>query len=365
MSPSRPKRVARRLIKPFTSPLDGRIADINRRVTDVTHYVTEVGLSVRDVGLEVNALKEGLAEITGELGAYAVTAAESNSFIGVEMRRLEESLETLRTHIDEHEERLLGRVESIEHKSYIERLDRSTDAPLERLDGAVANLINHAAGHRGYAAEAGLWFNPAVTVELGEGNAHLAGVNERIVELPFALGALSRISPPARVLDIGGAESTFSLSAASLGYRVTAVDLHPLPYSHPDLEDVVGRFEDWDPGSERFDAAFLISTIEHFGLGAYGEAPGEKGADRAAVERVGQLLGDEGFLVLTTPYGTATVNELERIYDDEGLDALLKGWTVLDRRVVKRKDERTWTADGVDGETAGVAMVVAAPPRPS
>lgn len=358
MPPSRPKSLARRLIKPFTKPLDGRVADVNRRVTHVGERVTEMHLSVRDVGTEVDALKEGLAEIAGELGAYAVTAAESSSFIGVEMRGLQDAMEAF-------EGRIIARMEALEGRGYVERLNQAVDAPLERLDGVVANLINHAAGHRGYAAEAGLWFNPAVTVELGEGDAHLAGVNERIVELPFALGALARISPPARVLDIGGAESTFSLSAASLGYRVTAVDLHPLPYSHPDLEDVVGRFEDWDPGATRFSAAFLISTIEHFGLGAYGEAPGEKGADRAAVERVGELLEDEGFLVLTTPYGTASVNELERVYDDEGLEALLKDWTVLDQRIVKRKDERTWAADGVDGETAGVAMVVAAPPRPS
>jgi hypothetical protein len=350
----RPFSLARRLARPLTSPLDGRIADVNRRVTDVNRRVTETHTSVRDVSVDVHALKVGLAEIAGGLGAYAVTAAESSSFIGIEIRRLQEALDSVVT-----------RLEALEGRGYVERLNHAVDAPLEHMDGAVANLINHATGHRGFAAQAGLWFNPAVTVELEEGNAHLAGVNERIVELPFALGALSRISPPARVLDIGGAESTFSLSAASLGYRVTVVDLHPLPYSHPDLNEVVGRFEDWDPGSERFAAAFLISTIEHFGLGAYGEAPGQKGADRAAVQRVAELLDDEGFLVLTTPYGTATVNALERIYDDERLDALLSGWTVLDRRVVRRKDERTWIADGVDHDTAGVAMVVAAPPRTS
>ena len=40
----------------------------------------------------------------------------------------------------------------------------------------------------------------------------------------------------ARILDIGSAESTFPLSAASLGYRVTAIDQRPLAYSHPNLE---------------------------------------------------------------------------------------------------------------------------------
>jgi hypothetical protein len=208
-----------------------------------------------------------------------------------------------------------------------------------------------------------------VTIELSEGSGRLATVNERIVETPFAFSALARLSPPARILEIGSAESTFSLSAASLGYHVTALDLHPLPYSHPNLESVVGRFEDWDPGDQRFDAAFLISTIEHFGLGAYGEPVGPNGADRAALTQVAELLDDDGFLVLTTPYGRSRVDSLERIYDEEALAALLRGWNVIDRRTVQRREGRTWIPDDPDPSNAedeqGVVMVVATPARPA
>jgi hypothetical protein len=145
---------------------------------------------------------------------------------------------------------------------------------------------------------------------------------------------------------------------------VTALDLRPLPYSHPNLQSVPGRFEDWDPGPERFDAAFLISTIEHFGLGAYGEPADKEGADRAALELVAGLLNDDGFLVLTTPFGPARVDALERTYDEQALAALLEGWTVLDRRTAHRIDERTWTAADRDGsDKQGVAMVIAAPNR--
>ena len=211
--PSSPlKRLARRLTRPITGPLDGRVADINRRVGDARNAVERQG----------EAVSAQVTELTRELGAFATTATESNSYVGVEMRRFEESLEALRTHIDEREA-----------QSYVVRLNEAAEAPLERLDGAVANLINHASGHRGFAAQAGLWFNPPVTVELGEGRARLAEVNERIVEMPFAFGALARLKPPARVLEIGSAESTFALSAASLGYQVTAVDLQPIPYAHP------------------------------------------------------------------------------------------------------------------------------------
>jgi 2-polyprenyl-3-methyl-5-hydroxy-6-metoxy-1,4-benzoquinol methylase len=336
----------------LTRPIDGRVADVNRRVGDV--------------GESVATVAERIEELTRALGAYATTVAESNTYVGVESRRLQQSLEAVRARIDEHEQRTYSRIDRLEDAAYNERLSRAAEAPLERLDGAVANLVNHALNHRGFAAQAGLWFNPPVMIELGEGAARFAGVNERIVEMPYAFGALARRQPPARILEIGSAESTFSLSAATLGYQVTAIDLHPLPYAHPNLESVAARFEDWTAGSDRFDAAFLISTIEHFGLGAYGESATDGEADRQAIQRVRELLADDGFIVLTTPYGRAHIDTLERTYDEASLSALLEGWTVLDRRMAIRTDPCTWMpvawdeASSADAD-AGVAMIVAVP----
>jgi Methyltransferase domain len=337
-SPSLFKRAARRFAKPLLGPVDGRIGDVNRRVGSIRDSIDELGRKV---------------------GAQTTTVTESNSYLGVELRRFGEELQGLNSDIAEHERRVLDQVS----RSHAERLDLSTHLPLEQLDGATANLINHATGHRGFLAEAGLWFNPPLTVELGEGSARLGSVNERIVELPFAFGVLARLAPPARVLDIGGAESTFALSAASLGYSVTALDLREIPYRHPNLQGVVGRFEDWDPGDEQYDAIFLISTIEHIGLGAYGERAEAEDADRRALDRARDLLADDGVLVLTTPFGTRAVDDLERTYDAPALAELLAGWTVLDRRIVHRLDGQTWSPAGAgEDERSGVAMVVAAPP---
>jgi len=331
------------------------VADINRRVADV--------------GTSVSEIHETLTELTRELGAYATTATEANTYVGVETRRLQQALDALRLNIDEHEERTFARIDERSDEDYVERMNRSADAPLDQLDGAVANLVNRAAGHEGFAAQAGLWFNPPVTVELSEGTGRIAGVNERIVEMPYAFGALARLKPPARILEIGSAESTFSLAVASLGYQVTSVDLHPLPYTHPNLATVVGRFEDWESEGQQFDAAFAISTVEHIGLGAYGEPVVGKSADRGAIERVRRLLADDGFMVLTTPYGEAGVTALERTYDDETLADLLAGWTVIDRRVVARVDGLTWTPIGTgvgaaQDEEPAVVMLIAEPATP-
>jgi 2-polyprenyl-3-methyl-5-hydroxy-6-metoxy-1,4-benzoquinol methylase len=290
------------------------------------------------------------------------------SYVGVELHRLGESNAAFSTRFDQLDQLVLHATDVVGEDSYRQRLARAHSQPLSELDGPLAWLLNLAAGHRGYAAQADLWFNPPIVVELGAGSASIAVINERIVELPFAFAALGRATPGGRILDIGGVESTFALSAASLGYKTTEIDLRSLPYTHPNLESHTGRFEDWEPPEERFDAIFLISTIEHVGIGAYGDAPyggnGSSGADRRLIERAGTLLAPGGFLVLTTPFGERSQDSLQRTYDDEALDALLKGWEVTHRTIVWHVDDVTWvTTDSPDSAGTGVAMLVASPPQ--
>jgi SAM-dependent methyltransferase len=347
------KRAARRLARPFLSPIDGRVADINRRVEGTK------------------------ATFERTFDAYSRSSAEASSYVGVELRRLQDELSGLHDEIARHSEQLTGLqdlvaryVERTQDEYYQLRLAQAAELPLERLDAPLAQLINFAAGYRGFYAQGGVWFNPPVEVSLSAGNAEAVQVSERIVEAPFAATALSRLERGARILDIGGAESTFPLSAASLGYRVTAIDPRPLPYSHPNLESHASLLEDWEAPSEPFAAAFLISTIEHVGLGAYGEpAYGSpehgEGADVALLDRVRGLLSPEGLLVLTAPYGAREVTELERIYDEESLNKLLTGWEVLERQIVARRNPLIWEADEkVVTGARGVVMVVASPKHP-
>ena len=215
--------------------------------------------------------------------------------------------------------------------------------------------------------KAGLWYNPPVSVGLFAGAAGMLQVTERIVEVPFAMGALGRLALGARILDLGSAESTFPLSAASLGYKVTAIDPRPLGYSHPNLESHALLLEDWDAPPEPFAAAFLISTIEHVGLGAYGEgsygaSEHGAGADAAFLERIRRLLARDGLMVLTMPYGTRGLTELERIYDEESVSELLAGWEILERRVAVRSDALIWEVDkDVEPGARAVIMVIATP----
>ena len=325
------KRVARRFARPVLSPIDGRVADINRRVEWVG------------------------AKAESSIDAYARSASEATSYIGVELRRIHDLLAQFgETSFEEY---------------YKMRLASAVEMPLEKLDEPLAKAINYATSHQGFYAQAGLWFNPPVAVGLSAGTATPLQVTERIVEVPFAIAALTRLQRGSRILDIGSAESTFPLSAASLGYQVTAIDPRPLPYSHPNLESHASLLEDWDAPSGSFDAVFLISTIEHVGLGAYGERPygcseHGAGADVALLERVRALLSGQGLLVLTLPYGLRDRTDLERIYDEESLGRLLARWEVLERRVAVRRDPLVWeSGEDVEPGSRAVVMVIASPKR--
>ena len=80
----------------------------------------------------------------------------------------------------------------------------------------------------------------------------------------------SRKEPGSTVLDVGCSESLVPLEFASLGYSVTGIDLRAYPLHHPNLQTFATPLEDWDTDAT-FDVIVCLSSIEHFGLGTYGE----------------------------------------------------------------------------------------------
>ncbi len=241
---------------------------------------------------------------------------------------------------------------------------------LADLGAGAATFLDWGMSHSGPSGQAGVWFNPPVTLLHGEGSVRHNEVNERIVEVPYALGAAAALPAGARVLDVGATESTFALSLASLGLEVTAADLRPYPFEHPRLRSAVGPLEAWGGPEEPFDAVFCISSIEHFGLGAYGEEASDADLDRRVIERIAGWLRPEGELVLTAPYGAWEVGDQQRVYDAEHLDALLEGWRTFDRRVCVQTGPDRWErAEGEPppetwaGGARGVVLVRATPIR--
>ena len=234
---------------------------------------------------------------------------------------------------------------------------------LAQLDAAHAAYLNWATGPDGYAAQAGLWFNPPVPVHHEPGAIDVLLVNERIVEQPFVFGAIARaFAAPARILDVGGSESTVGLSLATLGHDVTVVDPRAHPLAHANLTHAACRLDELPADGAPFDAAVVLSAVEHFGLEHYGVG-GDERLDVAALTTLRELVRPGGLLVLTVPFAAdPSVDDFQRVYDEAGLAELLRGWSVQTSLRAGRIDRLTWELGVASRERHGVALVTATRP---
>ncbi|HVF77114.1 MAG TPA: hypothetical protein VNA28_02355 [Solirubrobacteraceae bacterium] len=257
---------------------------------------------------------------------------------------------------------------------------------LDQLDAPRAAYLNWATGPDGYASQGGMWFNPPVPVHHDVGAVEPLLVNERIVEQPFVFQELAGLPRSARILDVGGSESTVGLALATLGHKVTIVDPRPYPLVHPNLSHAACRLDELPPGAQPFDAAVVLSAVEHFGLEHYDSAPlldemsaaenmarprdgleaVDEHLDLAALARLRELVVPGGVLVLTVPFSEhASVDGFQRVYDEAGLAQLLAGWSVHTSLRVGRTDRLTWELGRPSQERHGVALVAATLPPTS
>jgi hypothetical protein len=306
---------------------------------------------------------EAIDDVKRMLAADANAANEAATFTGraldTILHRVEEQgppLEAVRAQLEEQNRALA------ELNRFV-GFDPDEPHAVEDIDPTTARLLNYASSHEGFASQAKLWFNPPLLVAYEPGGVALRWVNERIVEVPYAFQALARVKRDATVLDVGATESSLCLSLATLGYHVTAIDPRPNPLSHERLRTVVGNIEDWDADAS-FDAVVCLSTIEHIGMGDYGQEASESRVDLEAMQRIRELTTPGGLLVLTTAVGKAGSDAPGRVYGRAGLDELLEGWDVADLTLVQRRDATTWVVidapiEELEPEAETVAMVTA------
>jgi SAM-dependent methyltransferase len=236
-------------------------------------------------------------------------------------------------------------------------LSRSID---EQCDAAV----NREQCSAGKIAQAGLWFNPPVWVQIQDNRPRVVAISERIVEHIFVH---TRLPPlPARVLDVGCSESTSPLEMASLGYEVVGIDLRDLSLRHPLFQMVCGDVGNMPFPDGSFDVVVSLSTLEHVGLGWYAETPRGTTDQKAAAE-IWRVLRPGGRFILTIPFGRPAVTPLHRIYDRPALDALLSPFRRVETSfAVRQGDAWCFTTEASTAEQAesaervsAVALVVA------
>jgi SAM-dependent methyltransferase len=148
------------------------------------------------------------------------------------------------------------------------------------------------------------------------------GWSPRAVEYAWVLDALRRIKPGKRILDVGCTGSYFPYELTSLGYAVEGLDICPYHVKKPSFPFHVCDIAQTPFPDCYFDAVVAVSTLEHVGLGAYGD-PAYIDGDRVAFNELKRILAKGGHLLVTVPYGREYHVTWERIYDWKTLMSVL------------------------------------------
>ncbi len=157
---------------------------------------------------------------------------------------------------------------------------------------------------------------------------------------------------PGEGLDFGSGDSHLSLVAARRGFRMLASDLNPVQWSfqHPSVRFVQADALALPLPPQSFDLILNCSTIEHLGLGRYGDRV-DPDADLKGMSRLHDLLKPTGIMLLTTPVGIDTVySPLHRIYGHARLPRLLGHFSVTRNKYCAKKSDNVWSL--VDENTA-------------
>jgi hypothetical protein len=89
-------------------------------------------------------------------------------------------------------------------------------------------------------------------------------------------------------------------------------------------------YEDFKNSKEKFDIIISYSSIEHSGLGRYGDILDPDG-DKKTLDDIYENLGDDGFLFLGIPIGNdALVWNANRIYGSTRLPYLLENFEIIE-----------------------------------
>ncbi len=166
----------------------------------------------------------------------------------------------------------------------------------------------------------------------------------KTVEYEFVMKNIS--SKGRRILDVGSTGSLLPLKLAKQGHNVYSIDSREYHERHPNLTFVKGDILKKVFPDDFFDLVVCVSTIEHIGVGAYGDPQCEDG-DRLAVKEFGRILKQGGTLLLTAPFSgeyrvLPWMSSYERVYDYDRLQSLFEGWAIQMEKYYIPKKAKNW-----------------------
>jgi len=131
-------------------------------------------------------------------------------------------------------------------------------------------------------------------------------------------------------LDVGCCETILPIQLASLGYKITGLDIRPYELSHPNFSFIQADICQTNLSPEQFDMIICVSTIEHIGLNTIYGKSNQKSSDKKAIKSMFSLLKPKGKLFLTTPAANKfTQTKFMKIYTPKKIHQLLKDFEII------------------------------------
>ena len=151
------------------------------------------------------------------------------------------------------------------------------------------------------------------------------------------------------VLIIGSTIPWYETIALHYGAKkCTVVEYRKQESFHPQIEYLTP--DEIDNEGKQFDVCISISSVEHDGLGRYGD-PLNPNADLEHMENLKKLVVPGGVLYLAVPIGVdEVVFNLHRVYGRKRYHKLIKGWKTL----IGEESPAFISNDGFDNRSNGV-----------
>ena len=204
---------------------------------------------------------------------------------------------------------------------------------------AISSLFRSGAGTRRLGRFTVILRNPAIgyvafmiNIVLKNLTLFFDGADQRAAEYPWTLQQLSLLPRGSLVLDVGCSESIFSHVLVTRGFRVVGLDIRDYPFKCKHMSFIKRNVVDSGLPDCLFDGVIMISTVEHIGLGIYGQTVLDNSLDSTAIGEVFRILKQGGILMLTTPFvgaGPDRIRPDERQYGSGGLEKRFKNFEIL------------------------------------